>query len=438
MFNRRPMTPKPREVTRRPANDDEQTARPFDYELDGGLDDEDPQPSRRRVTEVPTKQAAVPPKSRSAAKNALTIWGTGSDDIDLPLSEEEKTSRVENPTEHPAGRRTWRQQVRQDLVAYGLLIPKVSGKCEDAPPLLIHRSGDAHSPLVFAVLDGMGGAGAGPVAFQIRSSDRGIETTEALLASRIARRGILKTPYGDPDLVFSKNLKVKVQELLTTAVSFLRLGEKSRLRGTITKRLPTTLVATRVSSDSSSGESTITTWWAGDSRCFVVTPTTGLVALTSDHVRIHDPLEQLRSDPPIENVVNCSTDFYLEQFDYRVREPFVLLLATDGVFGYLPTPGYLEFGLLEGLMAGDDFTEQFSRFCSRFAADDVSAAVLVSGFTSKDELVRGFEDRLRLLRERYSHLETLLEAGSDVHEEANRLWEVERSHYLSLRGDSRE
>jgi serine/threonine protein phosphatase PrpC len=432
------MTPKPREATRRPSNDDEQTARPFDYELDGGLDDEDPQPSRRRVTEAPTKQAAVPPKSRPVAKSELSIWGTGSDDIDLPPSEEEKTSLLVNPTEHPAGRRTWRQQVRQDLVAYGLLIPKVAGKCEDAPPLLVHRSGDAHSPLVVAVLDGMGGAGAGPVSFEIKSFDRGIETTEALFASRVARRGILKTPFQSSTLDYAERLKDRVNQLLKSAVSLLRLGEKSRLRGTITKRLPTTLVATRVSSDSSSGESTITTWWAGDSRCFVVTPTTGLVALTSDHVRIHDPLEQLRSDPPIENVVNCSTDFYLEQFDYRVREPYVLLLATDGVFGYLPTPGYLEFGLLEGLMAGDDFTEQFSRFCSRFAADDVSAAVLVSGFTSKDELVRGFEDRLRLLRERYSHLETLLEAGSDVHDEADRLWELERSHYLSLRGDSRE
>jgi len=432
------MTPKPREATRRPSNDDEQTARPFDYELDGGLDDEDPQPSRRRVTEAPTKQAAVPPKSRPVAKSELSIWGTGSDDIELPPSEEEKTSRLENPTEHPGGRRTWREKIRQDLVAYGLLIPKVAGKCEDAPPLLVRRSGDAHSPLVVAVLDGMGGAGAGPVSFQIKGADRGIETTEALLASRVARRGILKTRFQSSALDYAERLKDSVNQLLKSAVSHLRLGEKSRLRGTITKRLPTTLAATRVSSDPSSGESTITTWWAGDSRCFVVTPTTGLVALTSDHVRIHDPLEQLRSDPPIENVVNCSTDFYLEQFDYRVREPFVLLLATDGVFGYLPTPGYLEFGLLEGLMAGDDFTEQFSRFCSRFAADDVSAAVLVSGFTSKDEFVRGFGDRLRLLRERYSHLETLLEAGSDVHDEADRLWELERSHYLSLRGDSRE
>jgi len=146
----------------------------------------------------------------------------------------------------------------------------------------------------------------------------------------------------------------------------------------------------------------------------------------------------LRSDPPIDNVVNCSTDFYLEQFDYHISEPFVLLLATDGVFGYLPTPGYLEFGLLESFKDGDDFAEQFSKFCSRFAADDVSAAVLVSGFSSNEELVRAFEPRRQLLTERYLLLETLLEDGSDVHDEANRLWELERPHYLSLRGELRE
>ena len=437
-FNSRPLSPRPREATRRPTDNEERTARPFDYELDGGFDDESTQRSTRKGLDATKYETAASSKSPRVAPNAPTIWGTGRDDISLPPSREELNSRVVNPTEHSGGHRTWRQQVRRDLVAYGLLIPKVAGRCEDAPPLFIQGSGDDYSPLVLAVLDGMGGAGAGPVSFQIKTSGRDIATTEALLASRVARRGILKTSFQDSTGEFSKQLRTKVHELLGSAVSHLRLAEKSRLRGTITKRLPTTLVATRVSTDLSTGESTIHTWWAGDSRCFIVTPTNGLVALTSDHVRIHDPLEQLRSDPPIDNVVNCSTDFYLEQFDYHISEPFVLLLATDGVFGYLPTPGYLEFGLLESFKDGDDFAEQFSKFCSRFAADDVSAAVLVSGFSSNEELVRAFEPRRQLLTERYLLLETLLEDGSDVHDEANRLWELERPHYLSLRGELRE
>ena len=422
----------------RPANDGELVVRPFDHKIDGGLDDESPQLSRHEPSEARTQKAPASLEPQPVAPNELMIWGTGNDDIDLPPSREESNSGIVKPTEHPGGHRTWRQQVRKNLVAYGLLIPKVAGKCEDAPPILVQNPNDDHSPLLVAVLDGMGGAGAGPVSLNLKHKSSPIESTEALLASRVARRAILKTPFQSSALDYAQRLKDSVNQLLTSAVSQLRLGEKSRLRGTITKRLPTTLVTTLVSSDRSSGESTISTWWAGDSRCFILTPTSGLVALTSDHVRVRDPLEQLRSDPPIENVVNCSTDFYLEQFDYRTREPFVLLLATDGVFGYLPTPGYLELGLLESLRAGDAFPQEFSSFCSRFAADDVSAAVLVSGFDSNSELVRAFEPRRQLLAERYSHLETLLEDGSDLHDEANRLWELERIHYLSLQGDSRE
>ena len=432
------MTPRPRRASNRQSIERESVSRPFDHKIDGGLEDESPVRSTLGNSEARTHKASASSKPQPVAPNSLIIWGTGNDDIDLSPSREESNSQIVKPTEDPGGHRMWRQQVRKNLVAYGLLIPKVSGKCEDAPPLLIQGSDDNHSPLMVAVLDGMGGAGAGPVTLNLKHKSSPIESTEALLASRVARRAILKTPLQSSTLDYAVRLKESTNQLLKSAVSLLQLGEKSRLRGTITKRLPTTLVTTLVTSDRSSGESTISTWWAGDSRCFILTPTSGLVALTSDHVRVRDPLEQLRSDPPIENVVNCSTDFYLEQFDYRTREPFVLLLATDGVFGYLPTPGYLELGLLESLRAGDAFPQEFSSFCSRFAADDVSAAVLVSGFNSIDELVRAFEPRRLLLTERYSHLETLLRDGSDVHDEANRLWELERTHYLSLRGDSRE
>lgn len=432
------MTPSPRRATSHPSNERESVSRPFDHQIDGGLDDENPEHSALETSEARKHEVVAPSKPQPSASSALTVWGTGNDDIDLPPLKETSNLGIVKPTEHVGGHRTWRQQVRKDLVAYGLLIPKVAGKCEDAPPLLVQNPNDDHSPLVAAVLDGMGGAGAGPVSFGLKHKSSPIESTEALLASRVARRALLTALPQSSNLDYAELLKERVKKILLLAVSQLRLAEKSRLRGTITKRLPTTLVTTLVSSDRSSGESTISTWWAGDSRCFILTPTIGLVALTSDHVRVRDPLEQLRSDPPIENVVNCSTDFYLEQFDYRTREPFVLLLATDGVFGYLPTPGYLELGLLESLRAGDAFPQEFSSFCSRFAADDVSAAVLVSGFDSNGELVSAFEPRRLLLTERYSHLETLLKDGSDLHDEANRLWELERIHYLSLRGDSRE
>jgi hypothetical protein len=297
-----------------------------------------------------------------------------------------------------------------------------------------------HSPTFLGVLDGMGGAGAGQVTYEPKkSSNEVIVTSEALLASRLVRREIVKLALSPQEGELTERLKATVHSRLEKTVKLLQLGEKSRIRGTMTKRLPTTLVLTRVSRHPSAGVSNIETWWAGDSRAFIITPRSGLIAMTSDHVRNLDPLDQLRSDPPIENVVNCSTAFFIEKYAKSVKGPFVLLLATDGVFGYLPTPGYLELGLLESLTAGGDaFAELFSGFCSRFAADDVSAAVLVSGFASHEALEEAFRTRLQTLRDRYAKLEALIVSNSDVNEEVQKLWRIERTGYLFLRGDSRE
>ena len=439
-FNRRPLGPSQRDTPNRHSQEEGLSRELFDYELHDGFDDETATSTLRAKTPSTSSQRTQSVLPKLGAPKTATVFGTGHDDIDLPLTDEEKNAILVSPTEHSGGSRTWRHQLGADAVVYGVLVPKNAGKCEDAPPLVAKSLQSDHSPTFLGVFDGMGGAGAGPVTYEPKklSSEVVVSTSEALLASRLARREILNVALAPQDGDFAERLKATVHSRLEKAVKLLQVGEKSRIRGTMTKRLPTTLVVTRVSKGSLDELSTIETWWAGDSRAFIVTPKSGLVALTSDHVRNRDPLDQLRSDPPIENVVNCSTDFFIDKFAKTIKGPFVLLLATDGVFGYLPTPGYLEFGVLESLMAGDDFAEQFSKFCSRFAADDVCAAVLASGFGSHGAVEEAFRARLQLLRDRYTKLEGLLKSNSDVNEEAHRLWQIERTGYLLLRGDSLE
>jgi serine/threonine protein phosphatase PrpC len=440
-FNGRPLVPSQRDTPNRHSQEEGLSQEPFDYELHGGFGDETTTSTLRAQTTSTSSQGTQSVLPKLGPPKTATVFGTGHDDIDLPLTDEEKNAILVRPTEHPGGSRTWRHQLGADAVVYGVLVPKNAGKCEDAPPLVVKSLQSDHSPTFLGVFDGMGGAGAGPVTYEPKklSSEAAINTSEALLASRLARRETLKVALAPQDGDFAERLKATVRSRLEKAVKLLQVGEKSRIRGTMTKRLPTTLVVTRVSKGSPLGESTIETWWAGDSRAFIVTPRSGLVALTSDHVRNRDPLDQLRSDPPIENVVNCSTDFFIDTFAKTIKGPFVLLLATDGVFGYLPTPGYLELGLLESLTAGSEaFPELFSGFCSRFAADDVCAAVLASGFGSHEAVEEAFRARLQLLRDRYTKLEGLLNSNSDVNEEAHRLWQIERTGYLHLRGDSLE
>ena len=133
--------------------------------------------------------------------------------------------------------------------------------------------------------------------------------------------------------------------------------------------------------------------------------------------------------------MNVSTNFYLDEFSTSVKNSFVLLLATDGVFGYLPTPGFLELGLLEALVTSrTQVAEHFADFCTSYAADDVSAAILVRGFSDDADVRAKFSARLTTLQERYSLLRTMTSDDANWKSEIERLWAIERPSYLRLSG----
>lgn len=334
------------------------------------------------------------------------------------------------PTTDKFGRRTWFWSQTSASKVYGLLCPKIVGACEDAPPIFISPTSQETAPIIVGVLDGMGGAGAGQVEYLTKKIS--LTTTEALLSSRIVRYRILKALTNDKSPT-SVDLKTEIREVLTRAEASLKINEKTRIRGTMTMRLPTTLVLSQISRGSNLDTAIVKTLWAGDSRAFLITPADGLSALTRDHVRVSDQLEQLQSDPPIENVVNGSKDFFLEEFSTTVNSPFILLLATDGVFGYLPTPGFLEFGLLEAISAsGSKFAETFADFCTFYAADDVSAVIIVRGFKDEVDLKTQFAPRLAQLREMYAPLLAMVSGNDDSKLEVEKLWEIERHSYNRL------
>ena len=365
--------------------------------------------------------------------NKWIAFDVGEDDIKLPPINADKIGiEMITPLVAKDARRFWISKKTTNSITYGLLCPKIISSCEDAPPIFVTPTSQSHGPTTVGILDGMGGAGAGRLELPIRSET--ISTTEALLASRITRLAVMKALTNETSLT-NEVLKNLINNRLQEAESYLKLGEKTRIRGTMTKRLPTTLVLSKVHENTKANSTQIVTWWAGDSRAFLITPSDGLTMLTRDHVRVDDPLEQLRSDPPIANVVNRSTEFYLDEISTTVTTPFVLLLASDGVFGYLPTPGFLELGLLESLLnSNNKFAENFADFCTFYAADDVSAAVLVRGFSDNADIKAKFSSRLELLQDRYFSVRTMSSDDASRNSEIERLWAVERPEYLRLSG----
>ena len=108
------------------------------------------------------------------------------------------------------------------------------------------------------------------------------------------------------------------------------------------------------------------------------------------------------------------------------------------MFGYLPTPGMLELGILEALLQpAKDFALNLMNFCGKYAADDVSAAIMTYNIFNNDEVLAGFSARLEILRERYELIRELDTSSEEYSTEVERLWNLERPQYERLIGSAK-
>ena len=85
------------------------------------------------------------------------------------------------------------------------------------------------------------------------------------------------------------------------------------------------------------------------------------------------------------NYVSASRPFWLNYREVRLALPCVLLAATDGCYGYLPTPMHWEYLLLATLMRSNTVAEwqrDLAQRLGKVAGDDVSLALVGLGFES--------------------------------------------------------
>jgi len=92
-----------------------------------------------------------------------------------------------------------------------------------------------------------------------------------------------------------------------------------------------------------------------------------------------DELEQLYSDPQMTNMISADRPFNLQIAELELAEPFMVMAATDGCFGYLPGPGHFEVTLLEELrnaVSLDDWAQRLTKAFNAVAGDDTSFAAM--------------------------------------------------------------
>lgn len=314
--------------------------------------------------------------------------------------------------------------------ALGYLAPASTDRLsEDAPPLFCSVVDGHVRSIAAGVFDGMGGAGS-----QLTSEVRGHELSQAYLASRLARRVVETSFWERGELFWSKT---DAEQLLSSEFQAVgkELREKSgtKMRGSMVKTLPTTL-AVAMCASRSSDEWSIKVQWSGDSRAFLITPAVGLQQLTRDDVACDDILEQLRNDQSLTNVVNGSSQFFINERTLHVEGPAILLMATDGMFHYLPTPGVLEEIVLRSIGSSErDMATRLGTLSSLRSHDDVSFVAVILGVASHKQLEDAFFRRREELAAR--NYGRLLRTDLDAELRAalvDEMWQIERDSYMGM------
>ena len=331
----------------------------------------------------------------------------------------------------------------ENIMASGFFSAKSGERSEDAEPLFVSHSESQEQRLLIGVFDGMGGAGAGIVERPQNSY------TEAYIASRLLRKRLLKfgmTGFANPIIsgsqraISSSDFLIRIKNHFEKFSKEYKIGtgSASRIRGTLTKTLPSTLACAEILvRENYQGhlQTKIYSMWAGDSRVWVMTPQSGLQQITKDDVDLADPLEQLRQDPPMNNVVSASVDFLIREHHVELSGPCLVIAATDGICGYVRSPGEVELLVLQALKNAHfekkPFSETLFDSFTQLANDDASCVITSIGFEDLSSVNKAFENRLRLVEDRYSRLQVQND-DSDLSVKIDEIWSQEKTDYCAL------
>ncbi|WP_157558807.1 hypothetical protein [Microscilla marina] len=282
---------------------------------------------------------------------------------------------------------------------------KRPGKGEDAVPTLLVN--DDYTQGVLVVYDGLGGAGSKLYTYQ-DNQGKTVAHTGAYLASRLAKQitehffATISTGE-EVEKDFIAGLKTDLLKGFADKVDQIDQNP-SKLRSKLIKRLPTTLAGLYYTSDTHQ-QLKVTSFWAGDSRCYALTAN-GLCQLSNDDLNgTPDALENLLMDATISNCIHADGKYSINQSTVLVKEPVILITATDGCFGFVKSPAHFEYLLLQALMNSqydaEAWKECLEEAMGAIAGDDLSMSVLALGRKTLEDWKVYFYERFKYVQARF-------------------------------------
>lgn len=304
-------------------------------------------------------------------------------------------------------------------LSFGFNLGKIAGQGEDSDPILR----DGRELGLVAVFDGMGGAGG--TVYETPDGPR----TGAYLASRLARDVVEQRMVAllDPEWNLDGPPAAQTLQRSVRAALQARLAElkapASGLRSRLLRALPTTMALAALQRREPGGDR----WachllWAGDSRAYVFQPGSGAQQLTVDDIRDRgDAMANLREDSVVSNAMSADTDFVVHHRRIELTAPFLVMAATDGCFGYVPSPMHFEHLVLAALRDApdtDSWSAAVQAAVSAVTGDDAAMATLGVG-ADHDGFRELFAQRVAELEERW--VRPLDELDADLQEQQRKL-----------------
>ena len=201
--------------------------------------------------------------------------------------------------------------------------------------------------------------------------------------------------------------------------------DRMKIRGSMVRKFPTTL-ALAYAEDAKDGV-LVHLLWAGDSRVYLLDED-GLAQLTLDDTEVEDALENLTSDGAMTNVLSADGNYKINSKTIQIDKPTLIFAATDGCFGYIPSPMEFEYILVNTIVRSktpEEFRALLYRQFSQYAGDDFAFGMMSYYFDDYQNTRRTLKPRRDYLERNYV---SLLEQERDD-EVVRKLWSKYKKEY---------
>ncbi len=255
---------------------------------------------------------------------------------------------------------------------------------------------------VISAFDGCGGIGS-------RKYPEYGGKTGAYVASRVCSEALLdwfgEIPNARP-MIKPTNLQDSCISLASLYLERLVAANssvaKTMMKGALSKSFPTTVSSVFFRCARSSNVAMFT--WAGDSRGYLLTPD-GLIQVTVDDVLgDENALSNLKSDGNLKNYLCAEGGFSLNYRSVEFDKEVILIVSTDGCFGYFSTPMEFEYMLLDTMSSVSDeeeWKEALGKYILKYTGDDYTLGVVSCGFGGFEKMKAKFAPRKKELYEKY-------------------------------------